>query len=157
MAMNKHVHVIVTHDTHIRLAADGDGGSKEDVREVRSDHRADPTVGKGSAKGRKKDVLVIAVNAFMRAVQGLDDLAVNAARDNPTLLPALPGALGCAGIRVQWLSVLVPHAQGRLGYVDGDLRVRAVHHVNVPFCCNPAQFLPVLDLVTFGLALCREQ
>ena len=75
----------------------------------------------------------------------------------PQPLPTLSGALGRAGIHVQGLGVLVPHAQGRLSHVDGDLRVGTALHVDIPLVGNAAQLLRVLDLVALGLALGGQQ
>ncbi len=76
----------------------GDGVPKRMSDTMRGDARAAPAVGQGRAEGLQQDVAVVVVHAHVRAVQGLDDHAVDAQRRYGLVPPdALPPARGRDG------------------------------------------------------------
>jgi hypothetical protein len=74
--------------------------AEEDVGDVGRDHRPAPAVGEPGAQTLQQQVVGVVVDADVRAVHHLDDLAVDAARHDPPLPPALEGLLGGALDRV---------------------------------------------------------
>ena len=87
MTVYDNVDLVLAQDAQAHLALDRARRAKEDVRDVRGQHRAAPPIGQGGAHRLIQDVFRILVVAHMRAVQHLDDLAVDAARGKAMLAP----------------------------------------------------------------------
>ena len=76
----------------LALLRTGDGRAEEDVRDHRGDPRAAPAVGQRGAEGVQQEVAVVVVDAHVRAVQALDDHAVDALRARCPGSSRRPGA-----------------------------------------------------------------
>ena len=126
--------------------------AEEDVADVGAQHRAAPAVGQGAAERRLEDVLGVEVDALVRAVHDLDDLAVDGARGDAQLAPlGLP--LGGRALGVDDVAVrLAELGQRDVGDVEGDLVDLAAAGGDAQVPGHGVQLLLVLDLVARGLA-----
>ena len=92
VAVDDDVDLVVLEHAEVDLARERRRRAEEDVADVGAQHRAAPAVGEGAAQRRLEDVLGVEVDALVRAVQDLDDLAVDGARGDAPARATWPGA-----------------------------------------------------------------
>ena len=152
VAVHDDVDLVVLEHAEVDLDDERRRRAEEDVADVGAQHRAAPAVGQGAAQRRLEDVLGVEVDALVRAVQHLDDLAVDGARGDPQLAP-LGLALGGRALGVDDLAVgLAELGEGHVGHVEGDLVDLAAAGGDAEVVGDDVQLLLVLDLVPRGLA-----
>ncbi len=133
-------------------AATGEGVPKRmSLMSVESIEPPQPSARAAAQRGLE-DVLGVEVDALVRAVQDLDDLAVDGARREAELLPQRL-SLGRGAARVDDLAVrLAELRQGHVGDVEGDLVDVAAGRGHAHEGGHGHELLLVLDLVAVRLA-----
>ena len=152
VAVHDDVDLVGLEHAEVDLGRERRRRAEEDVADVGAQHGAAPAVGQRAAQRRLEDVLGVEVDALVRAVHDLDDLAVDGARGEPQLAPlGLPlggRALGVDDVAVRLAELL----ERDVGDVEGDLVDLAAAGGDAQVPGHGVQLLLVLDLVAGGLA-----
>ena len=153
VAMDDDVGGLGAEHAKVGLAANGRGRAEDDVADQGGDPRTAPAIGQARAEGVHQDVAVVVVDAHVRAVEALDDHAVDAFRLDAEVLPdALALDRGeLQGAELVLLAGVL--AEQDVGEVEGDVLGRPAGLFDVVELGRAAEGLLVLDPVATPLPL----
>ena len=141
VAVAEDVDLLLVDHAEIGPRADGLRAAEEQVLHVRGDHRSAPAVGEGGPHRALEERDRVRLDAVVRAGQQLHHLAVDAARRDAELRPALALPLGRAERRHQRPLLGAELRAHRTREVERDLAHGPPAVLDLPLRCERAQLL----------------
>ena len=131
MTVDDKIDMVCFHDPQIGLGLHRGGCAKQRILEIRSQHRAAPSIGNSRPRALLHQVLIILIDPDMRTVHDLDNLPIDIPRHDTVLFPFIIQGLGCAlGIK-EFPIRLAPLIERLLGNFTGNLIQVTVHRLTI--------------------------